>query len=691
VDATAPLLTLLEPAAGVTRGRAGALQVRVRLDEEESGLDVTSVTANGVPLTTRLIPGSAPPAFEAQGALPFPEGTHEIEVVARDAVGNEGALTLTYQRDLTPPAATLVSPAAGEGAHGVEAVLVEASDDASGVQGVRVNGVTATRVGGLWVSDPVTLSPALSPAAPALSVEVTDLAGNAVALPPAPVALPPFALRPPLRSGLPSEEGGVEEVGALLWGRWRGGALGALTLTTLAADAAGAPGVVGLSAAGAGLLSPAPPAARWALAAEPALPAAAALAGARAVSLGGALALVGLTPPTPPALTPALRAWSSSAAQGGRLAERPLAATPLTADALHAHDVNGDGAHDLITFTAGLQPRLFRQGADGQLSFDNNGLTARGLRQGADGQLSFDNNGLTARGLTGLTDPAGGRARLWSVDVNGDSLPDVVQQDGAQPGTGAPVGAKLWVASLVTAGGAYSYTSDPSFPPQPLSGLARLDWDAEGEEQSGAPRLDLLAWEGAALRRYAPLANGGWRVDELGALPGAVRGGVAVDLDGDGAQELLLYGAWGMQARDARGEAHAALTPALAPVDSVTPADVDEDGDEDLIVVSGGDVWLALANGAAARPAGLSAVRLRPRRAAAADALGVTVLVDEDGDFSFERVVEARPFGDTLIPFSGAGVVNLQVVFPDRGAPLANEAPLSTPKGATVDALEPAQ
>ena len=139
-------------------------------------------------------------------------------------------------------------------------------------------------------------------------------------------------------------------------------------------------------------------------------------------------------------------------------------------------------------------------------------------------------------------------------------------------------------------------------------------------------------------------------IDAAFARIEAVEGAVAFDVDGDGAQELLTWGVGGLKAWSAAGGSspvYAALLPSLSPVDDALVTDLDQDGDEDLALRSEGELWLALANGAAAHPERYAGVRLEfIDGALPQDSQNVRVLIDEDGDFNFERVTLTRPLGD---------------------------------------------
>jgi hypothetical protein len=219
-----------------------------------------------------------------------------------------------------------------------------------------------------------------------------------------------------------------------------------------------------------------------------------------------------------------------------------------------------------------------------------------------------------------------------------------------------------------------------------------LDWD-DLDEIGGEANLELLAWTPTQLKRYS-LTGSVWSVQTLINFASPISGVELLDVDGDGAQELLSYGADGLKAWSASGggsPVHSELLPSLSPVEALVVTDIDGDGDEDLLMRSGAELWQALANGSAAHPNEHSAVSLEfVNGANPQTSRGVRILIDEDGNFSFERSLSARSFGDTLLSFGGAGTVNLQVIFPDRGEPGGNQVALTgVVKGSLYSVTDP--
>ena len=692
VDRSAPDLYLQSPETEQVVGREESLSVSVRLEDAGSG--VKRVTANASPLSLSPVPNSFPPAWVATGSLSFPEGDHYITLRAEDEVDNLSELTLNYRRDITPPTAQLLSPVAGEGVHELEVVLVSADDEASGVSTVSVNGAPAEREGALWVA-PVTL---VNTSAPSLSVSVTDVAGNVnnATFTPSlsvPVTLPPYAVRPVERSGLPSASLGLTSITGLWWGEWsreEGPSLLSLSSLSASAQAGGAsaearalagvsdsggfkatPREVGSVISGRFSLSPAT------------LPSSEELKWAQPSWLGDTKALFTLRSEPAFGAAPMIKAWTLASeltseeppSNPSAFVEVPLGLTGVSADVLHLTDLTGDGLSDLIVLhqeVATFGVRFFTQT----------------ISQAGEGSFQIEVNGLSARGLSDLSAPqrrvgAWALGRLWSVDVNRDDRLDLVQEATDSEPT------KLWLAQSDGA----SFSRELSFPSASISGLTLIDWDNEGEQ--GARLLDLIAWNSDTLYRYERAQDQTWSATALVTLPEGLTGALPFDVDGDGVLELLTYGPGGLKAwvSDLNGGAtqvHQALLPSVGAVERVVVTDLDNDGDEDLLFTSGATLWVASANGASATTE-LNSVTLTLEGAGGAGTIaGARVLIDEDGDFSFERLVSARSEGPTLLNFSGEGNVNLQVIFPDRGPSGGNQVGLpNVPKGASLTAEDP--
>lgn len=667
VDLTSPELFLNLPLTEEVVGRDEVLSLELLVIDEGSGADLTRAEVSGVALNVTPVAGTST-QWLVTGSVSVPEGQHALEVMIYDTVGNRSTLPILYTRDLTPPVATLASPSAGEGVHNQVVTLVSASDASSGVASVTVNGSGATFNGDLWVA-----SAQVEPTEQTLQVTVSDHAGNETSLAPVSVSLPVYALRPSERSGLPSADQGMSGESRLWWGAWSEGHE-LLVMSELEANAQeGGPDAplraqAGVSANGAtlgrsltGLNSQA---GRFVMSPQPALPTLTQLRGEQLTYMGpeAALTLFTLTEDDSGEPAPALSVWRHGSHVGGELSasEREaltsvtLGLPELRADVIHLSDLTTDGLADLVVLEAGASPRFFSQSAEGALQFEFNGLSNRGLS-----------------GLSSPTRRAGEPAlgRLWSVDVNRDDRVDLIQE------ATSTEGAKLWLAQP----GAGSFVQDVGFPSGAVSGYTLVDWD-DLDELGGEANLELMAWDSTSLLRYS-LSGASWSATTVITFPEPVRGLLPFDVDMDGQQELLSYGSAGLHAWSAQGGSSpvlAELLPAISPVEALVATDIDQDGDEDLILRSEGTLWLALANGGTARPEGYAGVRVEFVNATLPQsAQNVRVLIDEDGDFTFERAIQGRALGDTALPFGGTGQVNLQVIFPDRGEASGNQVALT--------------
>ncbi|MCI0588666.1 MAG: Ig-like domain-containing protein [Planctomycetes bacterium] len=191
VDNLPPVVTVLSPVDGaLVNTTSVAASVLV------SDASATSVVSAPGGLTASLPPGGG----SAIGDVPLLlEGSNSIVFTATDASGNSTSVTVSVDRDTTPPVVTLLSPADGASvsgsvllsaeASGVDlvslALLVDGADvamstssplsapfDFSGSSGSRVVTAVATDLAGNSASDSATVSVA-APAPPSITFELT--------------------------------------------------------------------------------------------------------------------------------------------------------------------------------------------------------------------------------------------------------------------------------------------------------------------------------------------------------------------------------------------------------------------------------------------------------------------------------------------------------------------------------------
>lgn len=666
-----------------------------------SGLDLTSgrlstLDPNGdlndTPLTVTPIEGEMN-RYTLSATLNLGAGEHLISASVSDTVGNARSLELSYVVDLDPPTVRLLSHQEGSEVVDGEVVILEVSDALSSVSLVEVNGVIAETFGALWIVSGVPINSAIE----RLNISAEDEAGNTAQGDEVGIAvnLSPYIWRPAAQLGAPhpgytlrdgsqslDTSRGLTE---LSWLWWASNPLisGSLSgLFTVAPD--GAPAVESGVAVGGGFslnrfgsrLS-ARPQQRF-LASDQ-------LIMTQRATVHGALTLFTLEASADETNEEgALRLWQRGEEVS---ADQEVSGDPVTDDdewvevrlglpeqlnlkTFLVGDVSGNGRVDLIGVTAS-GALLFTLDEDGSFRFEG----AAGLAQ---------------RGLGGLD---GAVERLWWVELNdtptSDTPPDLVAQRSA--------GVSAWISSL--GGGSYQYTEVVGFPEiatqRAIDGWTHLDWDGDGA-------LDPVAWssgeggQASLLRRYT-ITGDQWGVTPLLAdefeLPTPLVAVEWSDLDVDETLEVLCVGSAEMMALESQSgtlsldpasawSAMPARAGVSAILDVVTPADIDQDGDEDWLfglrlptplgVVPSetrGELW-----GLISDPQQLTSdhnpitIRIQRGDAEGRDALGVTIRVNRDDDLNFERAYPARPFSETLINTQGAGSIDLQVVFPDRGA-----------------------
>ncbi|MBI4575493.1 MAG: Ig-like domain repeat protein, partial [Planctomycetes bacterium] len=191
VDTRPPTAFLVDPPPGVVSGISSP-EVRVRLEDEASGVDLASVrlVVGGVDRTGAFqvlpLPGGDAEALHVAGsALALADGPVALEVRLRDRALNEATVPLSFMVDTRPPALVLEP---GEGAvlgRHPPTFAVEFLDDTSGVEPssvhIVVDGVDRT---GLFLIDergahlPASRGFVLSDGAHQWSASARDAAGH---------------------------------------------------------------------------------------------------------------------------------------------------------------------------------------------------------------------------------------------------------------------------------------------------------------------------------------------------------------------------------------------------------------------------------------------------------------------------------------------------------------------------------
>lgn len=200
----------------------------------------------------------------------------------------------------------------------------------------------------------------------------------------------------------------------------------------------------------------------------------------------------------------------------------------------------------------------------------------------------------------------------------------------------------------------------------PVSAVAAVDVDGDGDQ-------DLITAGGARATLYLGDGAGGFTAAPAGALAvgGALTAAVAVavgDLDGDGHPDLII-GQVGAPPRaflgDAAGTGVLSLAPAVLPpvaldVRALTIADLDGDGDADLLAtVASGPARLFVNRGGLLEQQGF--VRLPDAPAGAAAAAG-----DWDGDCAADLVIAGA--ATTLLRGGADGVFATEATVTGAGA-----------------------
>ncbi|HET6201756.1 MAG TPA: Ig-like domain-containing protein [Planctomycetota bacterium] len=172
-DTQPPVLTVLSPVDGAL-ANASSVSVSVLVADASA----TSVASAPGGLAASLPPGGG----SATGVLPLlDEGNNAIVVTATDASGNSASATITVDRDMTPPAVALLSPADGASVSGSMMLSAESPDAGLASLSVRVDGVEVASSGFSPLSVPFDFSG--SSGSVTIVAVATDLAGNSASDP----------------------------------------------------------------------------------------------------------------------------------------------------------------------------------------------------------------------------------------------------------------------------------------------------------------------------------------------------------------------------------------------------------------------------------------------------------------------------------------------------------------------------
>ena len=676
VDRIPPQIDLLTPQVLLNQGQSETFEVRFEVQDEGSGIDLNQAQFNGQRIDLTLIEGSSPPRYQGIGQVDVAEGTHQVTLRIQDEVGLVSEIEFTYIRDLTPPVANVVIPQTGQAVHSFEQVWVDAFDDATDIDTVHVNGVQAFFDGLHWKAENVPfILPDLN-----LILEVYDRAGNELIRnygDELQLNRSPFSLRSAQRSTLGSDllvhlfegDAGRQKNGLggsfpnegmnFFYGQWIEGQYSLLQWGTPTTQEQNQEEPITTLQSSWSLDQ------GWSVTSSSTLPPSTLMNRVSMASVENHLVLFTLShqSPDPTQVSTSadplvLQSWIYTAFGEWELIDLGLP-NPLTAQDFTLQDVTGDGRIDLL-LQDGDALLLFRQSESEDLSD------------------CFQFDLLSRYGLDELT-----VGSIWMMDVNGDALPDLLQDQGDLTQGGE--GIKLY---LNQGGTPYSYLNSPSFPLESITVWMMVDWNQDGE-------LDLIGQQNQMLYQYEWITESGneqWIRTALNwTLPLGSRGLTLADVNGDSIQEIVVYGDFGLQAWNQNGRLYETELPDVGSVVDLIWGDFDSDGDEDgLLLIE--DVnqeehvydMLWMLNYPQMSDENLSFIRLDLNRGVVGqwDALYSTVYTAPSNQFTFSYPRLLRPFTPNLIPLSSEEL-NLQIQFANRGGNYFSVQP-NQPRQSTV-------
>jgi RHS repeat-associated protein len=179
-DAAPPVVHINSPLDNSTTTDASVVVTGTATDTGVNASGIATVTVNNQPAVYNAAAGTWSIAN-----VPLALGPNTINASALDVAGNRATVSVTVTRqepprDTTPPALSITSPSDGLSTQSetitVSGTVGDPAPNASGVAGVNVNGVAATRdvLAGTWSAAGVSL--ALGPNT--ITAHATDVAGN---------------------------------------------------------------------------------------------------------------------------------------------------------------------------------------------------------------------------------------------------------------------------------------------------------------------------------------------------------------------------------------------------------------------------------------------------------------------------------------------------------------------------------
>ncbi len=619
VDGTEPVLDAVTPDQDTFTTEA---QVRLEVEISDAASGLVSISIGGQQVFQGPGGQNEGSADEvAARVVALEEGLNTFEVVATDFVGNRLTETVRIWRDTAPPTVELLAPADGRAAP-IPLVAAGTIDDGPGGSGpasLTVNGVPAEIdvESGTWRVDDVPVDPA----EPSIVIEAEDALGNALPQPIVrPVTVREFGSNPPEVDGLVFE-----------------GAVGWLGVIDVDLD---------------GLLD--------------------------VVVLGGA----------PEVGSQIFRQVAPGRFEAADAAEVGLPEGMTVRDAAVA-DLDADGDHDMVIVGVGRTAVVLGNGGGGFGLVENARIPGSADPQGlalgditrnnrldlivmagpatrlylSAGDGTFDREPLDTLGLVGL--PQHRAARM--LDIDDDGVLDVVAV--------GPNGTSAWLGELL---GPFSAIGpNAGFVDAAAATAFALDADRDG-------LLDLLTVGPDGGRFMLGDGAGGFVESARGVLnwPPDVRAFERLDFDGDTRDDLV---SWGGRLRIWRNTADGfeqvdpvaagAIDDVERPIEHLTVADFDGDGDDDLLLSGPDGLRLVRSNRAATDAqyayVGLDVRRALPPPGAAGPRDGWGARIDADligGDDGLpERALLARVIGTTIVTVGPVDSIGAAVNYIDLG------------------------